>query len=241
MAQQQTQNINQAAEQLTDATQQAFRILADRTVALQESNLRLTENFYKSWIEQLHNQAQGTRQIVQNLRYQGQRQREAVETLSQETTNAYSEFLNSAAGFYQNDLGTATQVAQQNMQQGAQAAVQAASQTAQQATDVANQAGQQGAQAASQAAQQGGQVANQVAQQAARGGEQVAREGAVAAQSVATGVSIEDYDELNVGEIVEQLDNLSAEELQAARAYEQQNKDRDTLLEQIERRINAAS
>jgi hypothetical protein len=245
---QQTQNINQAAEQLTDATQQAFRTLADRTVTLQESNLRFTQNFYKSWIEQLHNQAQGTRQVVQNLRYQGQRQREAVQTLSQEATNAYSEFLNSAVGFYQNALGTATQVAQQNMQQGAQATqqsvqagVQAASQTAQQATDVANQAGQQGAQAASQAAQQGGQATNQVAQQAARGEEQVAREGAVATQRAATGVSIEDYDNLNVAEIVEQLENLSAEELQAARAYEQQNKDRDTLLEQIERRIKAVS
>jgi uncharacterized protein (DUF433 family) len=58
---------------------------------------------------------------------------------------------------------------------------------------------------------------------------------------VATGVPIRDYDNLNVGEIVEQLENLSAEELQAARAYEQQNKDRDTLLEQIERRIKAVS
>jgi vacuolar-type H+-ATPase subunit H len=134
---QQMQNINQAAEQLTDATQQAFRILADRTVALQESNLRFTENFYKNWIEQVNNQAQGTRQVVQNLRDQGQRQREAVESLSREATNTYSEFLNSALGFYQNAVGTAMQVAQQNMQAG----VQAASQTAQQATDVANQAG----------------------------------------------------------------------------------------------------
>ena len=234
---QQTQNINQAAEQLTDATQQAFRTLAGRTVTLQESNLRFTQNFYKSWIEQLNNQAQGTRQAVQNLRYQGQRQREAFETLSREATNTYSEFLNSALGFYQNAVGTATQVAQQNMQQGVQATqqsvqagVQAASQAAQQATDVANESGQQGAQAASQAAQQ-----------ATRGAEQVAQEGAVAAQRVASGVSIEDYDSLNVGEIVEQLDNLSAEELQAARAYEQQNKDRETLLEQIDRRIKAAS
>ena len=112
---QQMQNINQAAEQLTDATQQAFRTLADRTVALQESNLRLTENFYKNWIEQLNTQTQGTRQVVQNLRDQGQRQREALETLSREATNTYSEFLNSAVGFYQNALGTATQVAQQNM------------------------------------------------------------------------------------------------------------------------------
>src|ERR687886_299006 len=151
---QQTQNINQAAEQLTDATQQAFRTLADTTVTLQESNLRLTQSFYKSWIEQLNHQAQGTREVVQNLRLQGQRQREAVGTLSQEATNAYSEFLNSAMGFYQNALGTATQATQQSVQ----AAVQATSQTGQQATDVANQAGQQSAQAA-----------NQVAQQAARG------------------------------------------------------------------------
>jgi hypothetical protein len=234
---QQTQNINQAAEQLTDATQQAFRTLADTTVTLQESNLRLTQSFYKSWIEQLNHQAQGTREVVQNLRLQGQRQREAVGTLSQEATNTYSEFLNSAMGFYQNALGTATQVAQQNMQQGAQAteqsvqaAVQATSQTGQQATDVANQAGQQSAQAA-----------NQVAQQAARGEEQVAQEGAVPAQRVATGVSIEDYDNLNVTEIVEQLDSLSVDELQRVRAYEQQTKDRGTLLEQIDRKMMVAT
>jgi hypothetical protein len=241
---QQTQNINQAAEQLTDATQQAFRTLADTTVTLQESNLRLTQSFYKSWIEQLNHQAQGTREVVQNLRLQGQRQREAVGTLSQEATNTYSEFLNSALGFYQNALGTVTQVAQQNMQQGVQTteqsvqateqsvqvAVQPASQTAQRATDVANEAGQQGEHAA-----------NQVAQQATRGGERVAQEGAIAAQRVATGVSIEDYDNLNVTEIVEQLDNLSVDELQQVRAYEQQTKDRGTLLEQIDRKMMVAT
>jgi len=57
----------------------------------------------------------------------------------------------------------------------------------------------------------------------------------------AIGVPIKDYNSLNVGEIVERLDNLSAEELQAARAYEQENKNRDTLLGQIDRRLNAAS
>ena len=55
MDQQRAQNINQAAEQLTDSTQQAFRTLADRTVALQESNLRLTQNFLENWREQVNN------------------------------------------------------------------------------------------------------------------------------------------------------------------------------------------
>ena len=52
---------------------------------------------------------------------------------------------------------------------------------------------------------------------------------------------IQDYDTLNVGEIVEQLDSLSADELQKVLVYEKQNKNRDSLLEQIDRRMNAAS
>jgi hypothetical protein len=146
MDEQQRQNITQAAEQFTDSTQQVFRTLADRTVSLQESNLRLTQNFYKNWIERLHNRAEGTREATQGLQEQGQRQREAVETLSQEATNAYSEFLNAALSFYQEALNTAAQVGQQNLQQGAQAS--------QQVIEATSQAGQQTARAASENGQQ---------------------------------------------------------------------------------------
>jgi hypothetical protein len=248
MDQQRKQNINQAAEQFTDSTQQAFRMLADRTISFQERNLRLTQTFLENWMEQVSNLTQGTREATQDLQEQGQRQREAVETLSEEGTNAYAEFLNSALSFYQEALNASTQVGQQNIQQGAQAtqqavlaASQATSEGVEQAIEAVNQAGQQVAQAISQAGQQGAEAVNQSAQQSARGGEQVARAGALAAQRVATGVPIEDYYNLNVGEIVDKLDNLSADELQRVRAYEQQNKNRDTLLEQIDRRINAAS
>src|SRR5919199_308499 len=124
MDEQQMQNVNQAAEQWTESTQQVVRTLADRTVSLQESNLRLTQNFFQNWIEQVNNRTQGIREATQGLAEQGQRQREATETLSQEGTNAYSEFLNSAMSFYQEALNTATQVGQQNLQQGAQATQQ---------------------------------------------------------------------------------------------------------------------
>ena len=46
MDERQKQNINQAAEQVTDSTQQTLRTMADRTVALQESNLKLTPDIY---------------------------------------------------------------------------------------------------------------------------------------------------------------------------------------------------
>jgi hypothetical protein len=51
---------------------------------------------------------------------------------------------------------------------------------------------------------------------------------------------IEGYDEMNVEEVSERLDGLSVEELQLVRDYEETNKKRETLLEQMDRKIRAA-
>jgi hypothetical protein len=51
---------------------------------------------------------------------------------------------------------------------------------------------------------------------------------------------IEGYDETNVEKISERLDGLSVEELQLLRDYEELNKRRETLLEQMDRKIRAA-
>ena len=51
---------------------------------------------------------------------------------------------------------------------------------------------------------------------------------------------IEGYDEMNVEEISERLEGLSVEELQLVRDYEETNKKRETLLEQMDRKIRAA-
>jgi hypothetical protein len=48
-----------------------------------------------------------------------------------------------------------------------------------------------------------------------------------------------DYDEMNVDEITEQLDGLSEAELRRVRNYEQGNKNRETLIAQIDRRLEA--
>jgi hypothetical protein len=49
------------------------------------------------------------------------------------------------------------------------------------------------------------------------------------------------YDEMNVAEISERLEGLSADELKRVREYEKRNKGRDTLIGQIDRKIRAAS
>ena len=50
---------------------------------------------------------------------------------------------------------------------------------------------------------------------------------------------IADYDEMNVEEVSKRLNDLFVEELQLLRDYEERNKRRDTLLEQMDRKIRA--
>jgi predicted solute-binding protein len=52
---------------------------------------------------------------------------------------------------------------------------------------------------------------------------------------------IEDYDDLNVEEVSDRLEGLSVEELRVVREYEERTKNRDTVLEQLDRRIRASS
>jgi hypothetical protein len=46
---------------------------------------------------------------------------------------------------------------------------------------------------------------------------------------------------LTVDEISKRLDGLSAEELRKVREYEKRNKNRETLIEQIDRKIRGSS
>ena len=51
---------------------------------------------------------------------------------------------------------------------------------------------------------------------------------------------IASYDEMNVEEATKRLNDLSVEELQLVRDYEERNKNRETLLEQMDRKIRAS-
>ena len=55
------------------------------------------------------------------------------------------------------------------------------------------------------------------------------------------GFPIANYDELNVGEIAERIDDLTAAEIREVREYEKRNKNRETLIEQLDRKLKAVS
>jgi uncharacterized small protein (DUF1192 family) len=48
-----------------------------------------------------------------------------------------------------------------------------------------------------------------------------------------------DYDGLSVAEVSKRIDGLSNEQLRKIREYEKKNKNRETLIEQIDRKIRA--
>lgn len=55
------------------------------------------------------------------------------------------------------------------------------------------------------------------------------------------GFPIVGYDDMKVAEISDKLDGLSEEQLKRVREYERRNKNRDTLIEQIDRKIKATT
>jgi len=67
------------------------------------------------------------------------------------------------------------------------------------------------------------------------------RQGLRLVESEGAGFPIEGYDESNVEETGDRLDGMSAAEIRTVREYEKRNKSRETLIEQFDRKLKAAS
>ena len=105
------------------------------------------------------------------------------------------------------------------------------------------QAARQGLQATEQVARQGLRVAEEATEQTdevLRQTERVTKE-AELRTAVFSALQTANYDELSVAEISRRLDGLSADQLRKVREYEKRNKNRETLIEQIDRKIRANS
>src|SRR5919202_3024497 len=101
MDQQEQQRLNQAAQEFTNALVESSRAAAERGVNAQEQNAQLTQDFFNRVIENLHTQAEDTRQMGQQLAEQQQQAIQAGQTLTQESVSAYMDFVNSMFSFGQ--------------------------------------------------------------------------------------------------------------------------------------------
>ena len=118
MDDQQQQRVNQAAEEVANALRESYQTVAGRGESAYELNAQLTEQFFNSVVNNLQTQAEANRQTGEQLAQQAQRGQEASRQLTQESVQAYMDFLNSMFSFSQ----AGPQAAQSGAQQADQAA-----------------------------------------------------------------------------------------------------------------------
>jgi hypothetical protein len=161
---------------------------------------------------------------MQSLAEQIQKQQQNSQQMIQEVMNTYMRLLNTPGSY----LSGQAEQQQQTLQQTAQQWMEQARQQ--------QQTFQQQAQEQQQSFQQMTQEVLSTYSQLFNIPLSYAKEGLRSAQ-----FPIEGYDELSVEEVSARLDALSTEELREVRDYEERNKNRETILEQLDRRIRDGS
>ena len=188
----------------------------------------MTDRNMRSQVERAAEGAQGAQAewlgMLQTLAEQIQRQQQSSQQMVQEMMDTYMRLLNTPGSY----LSGQAEQQQQTLRQTAQRWMEQA---------------QEQQQAFQQQAQQQQQAFQQMTQEVLSSYAQLfniplfyAQEGLRSSQ-----FPIEGYDELTMEEISGRLGVLSVEELRVVRDHEERNKRRETILEQLDRRIRSGS
>jgi hypothetical protein len=213
-------------------------------VKLQEDNARAAQEFFANGVRLLQLQGRNTEFVqgwagdaVEVVREQAEhnartaeafaramgRQQEGIRTLTRGWVGAYTEFFSPFA------------YARQGMrafQDATRQGLEATEQVARQGLRVAEEATEQGLRVVEEATERTEDVLRQT--------EEATHEAEVRA-AVYSALGTTDYDGLSVDEISKRIDGLPAEQLEKVREFEKNNKDRETLVVQIDRKIRANS
>ena len=107
MDERQQRQVNEAAEKFASAIKDSYQALAERGVSAQQLNAQLTQDFFNGVISSLRTQAENNRALAEDLIEQQRKQQEASQALTQESLNAYMDFLNSMFSYYRGSVDEA--------------------------------------------------------------------------------------------------------------------------------------
>ena len=209
-------------------------------VRLQEDNARETQEFFAQGVRLLQHQQRNAEfvqgwmgEALEVLREQTEhnvktaeafartasRQQEGRRALSQGWVGAYRDFFSPLA-YAQQGMRTFQRATQQGL-------------------EVTEQVARQGLRASEEATRQGLRVAEEATEQTdkvLRQTEKVTRE-AELRTAVLAALKTTDYERLTVEEVSKRIEGLPTEQLKKVREYEKNHKNRETLIEQIDRKI----
>ncbi|MDQ4126942.1 MAG: hypothetical protein M3151_03155 [Actinomycetota bacterium] len=162
--------------------------------------------------------------MLQSLAGQIQRQQQTSQEMVQELMNTYMQLLNTPGSYLSGQAEQQQQTFQQQAQQWMEQA-QRQQHTFQQQAEQQQQAFQQMVQESMSTYSQLLNIPISYAQEGLQ----------------STQLPIESYDELTVDEVSGRLGGLSSEDLRVVRDYEERTKNRNTILEQLDRKIRGGS
>jgi hypothetical protein len=247
------------ARQMAEAQRDAFEAVAENFAAaqrrsvgiaegglefmrLQEQNARAAQEFFASGVRLLQLQGRNAEfvqgwmdEAVEVVREQSEQnastaetfaktlssQQEGFRTLTRLWVGAYGEFFSPLA-YYREGVRTFQRATQQGL-------------------ETTEQVARQGLKASEQVTRQGLRVAEEATErteEVLRQTEEATRE-AELRTAVMGALGTTDYEELSVAEVSRRIEGLPTEQLRKVREFEKANKNRETLIEQIDRKIRA--
>ena len=195
-----------------------------RVAQLQERNARFAQDWLRDGAEALREQTEHNLRTAEAYARSARKQQEAFRVLAQGWTDAHEGFFISPLNYAQRSLRTLQQATEQGM-------------------TTSRRVVEQGAEATEPVARQGlrvAEVATERTEEVLGRTEEATREAGLRA-SVLGALETDNYEGLTVAEVTEKLDELSAGELEALRELEKRTKDRESLVERIDRKIRANS
>jgi len=192
-----------------------------RLLQLQQKNAEFVQGWMGEALEVVREQTEQNAHTAEHFARAASRQQENMRSLTQGWVGAYRDFFSPFA------------YAQQGMRNFQRAT--------QQGLEVTEQVARQGLRASEQATRKGLRVAEEATERTEdvlRHTEKVTRE-AELQTAVLGALGTANYDELTVDEVSKRIEGLPTEQLKKVREFEKNHKNRETLLEQIDRKIRA--
>ena len=100
---------NKAAERVAETTRDSFGTVVDHAVGLQGRNVRYAQGLVEDSIRELRQQAESNRALTQELVDRTERQRDALQTLVEESVDAYMDLAYAPLSYYKEGLEAAKQ------------------------------------------------------------------------------------------------------------------------------------
>ena len=194
-----------------------------RLLKLQQKNTEFVQSWTGDAVEVLREQTEHNARTAEAFARAMGSQQESFRTLTQGWVGAYRDFFSPFAYARQG---------MRTLQRATQQSLEATEQVARQGLKVAEETTKQGLRVAEDSAERTDKVLRQT---------EKATHEAELRTAVFSALGTTDYDDLSVDEVSKRIEGLPAEQLKKVREFEKENKNRETLIAQIDRKIRANS